>query len=268
MIALDKLKQEVLKRKDEIAKDGYHQTIMNIMYEYWQQEDVNMDYTQILEWLKKEYGELAEFAVLIGKYNQQVCNGGHFQYYHNGYAGDIDEYNSDIPLHKNLVILLSKTKLKDEISLQVLKLLDELYIELDTEQYITDDYEEDEYENPDYMEVINTEMLNRFDNEYYKINDEFMEILEEYFKDKLTTINPTWDYKDDYYFAQIDDIEINIRMFESDVIGVWIYNHTKDKEILDEDYKNLEELKTILRDIFKTDISLPSIEQLKKIRGE
>ena len=270
----DNLKQEVLSRKDEIAKDGYHQTILNIMYKHWQKDDVNMSYTEILEWFKNEYGELGTFAVQIGKYNQQVCNGGHFQYYHNGYTGDIDEYSSDIPLHKQLVVLMSKSELKNETSLQLLKLLDELYIEVDTEQYLeeelTDEFGDiviDEYENTNYMEIINSQMLNNFDNEYYKINDKFMEILEQYFKDKIININPIWDYIDDYYFGHIEDIEINIRIFQSDDIGVWLYDHTKDKEILDEDYKNLEEVKVVLKDIFKTDIDLPSTKQLKIIRG-
>jgi hypothetical protein len=78
------------------------------------------------------------------------------------------------------------------------------------------------------------------------------------------TLNPIWDYTDDYYFAYIDDIEINIRICENE-IGIWIYNYSTDNEILDDYYKSLEELKMILNDILKEDINLPSIEQLQKI---
>ena len=195
IVATDKLKQEVLKREDQITKDGYHQTILNIMYQHWQKEDVDMNYKEILEWFSSEYGELAKFAVLIGKYNQQVCNGGHFQYYSNGYcdgiSGCFNEHDIDIPLHKELIQLFNQTELKDEISLKTFKILEELYIELDDEEYIEEEIFDDgetyyeECENPDYMEVVNTDMLKRFDNEYYKINDEFVEILEQYFKDKI-----------------------------------------------------------------------------------
>ena len=189
MKATIKLKQEVLIRDNEIANNGYHQTIMNIMYNHWQK--VNMSYEDILNWFEKEYGELARFAVQIGKFNQQVTNGGFLQYYNNGYCGDIEDVEYTLSLHNQLVVLMSKTELKDEISLKVLKILDELYIELDLEKYIEEEiYTDDgdvnyeEYDNDNYMEVVNTEMLNNFDNEYYKICDKFMVVLEQYFRDK------------------------------------------------------------------------------------
>jgi len=74
-----------------------------------------------------------------------------------------------------------------------------------------------------------------------------------------------WDYKDDYYYTNINDIEINIRIFEDDSYSIWIYNYIKDEEIIDKDYKNINEVKVVLKDVFKMDISIPSISKLKKI---
>ena len=273
MIATDKLKQEVLKRVKKYDEYDYHQTIMNIMYEHWQKEDVKMNYREILEWFELEYGVLARFAVQIGKYNQQVCNGGHFQYYHNGFMGDTNSEEIDISLHQELVVMLNKSELKDDTSLKVFKILQELYIEIDNDCYVEEAVEDEDgnivyedVENDNYMSIVNTDMLSNFDKEYYKANDEFMEILEKYFKDKITMINPVWDYQDDYYFANIDDKEINIRIFEDDSIGIWIYDSTLDEEIIDDDLQNMEKIQDVLKDIFKENITVPSIEQLKKIR--
>ena len=74
-----------------------------------------------------------------------------------------------------------------------------------------------------------------------------------------------WDYKDDYYYTNINNIEINIRIFEDDSYSIWIYNYIKDEEIIDKDYKNINEVKVVLKDVFKMDISIPSISKLKKI---
>jgi len=129
--------------------------IFKICILIWQQDDTNKSDEEILNWFEIEYGELARFAVQIGKYNQQVCNGGHYQYYHNGFAGDNNTDDSDIPLHQILVQLHMKAELKDETSIKMLSLLDEFYIEVDNEEYISDDYEEDEYDNPEYRQVTN-----------------------------------------------------------------------------------------------------------------
>jgi hypothetical protein len=171
MKATDALKYAVLQRSDELEADGYHQSIMNIMYEQWQKEDA-MSYNDILNWFETTYGSLAKFAVLIGKYNQQVCNGGHIQYFHNGYAdgkgGFMSDHDPSIPLHKELIKLFMKTNLDDDISQQVLRILKCFEIELD---------EEEELEDLSYLSTL--------DSRSYQINDAFMNILERYFESKI-----------------------------------------------------------------------------------
>ncbi|MFA6138743.1 MAG: hypothetical protein WC667_11730 [Sulfurimonas sp.] len=179
--ASQKLKDEVLKRASEIEKDGYHQVILNIMYEEKQSRKDGASYKEILEWYKNEYGELAKFGVLVGKMNQQVTNGGFIQYFRNGYCDGNGVYASEIILHKELVVLFSQSGLNDETSLEVFKILQKFYIEID------EDFGEI-VDNENYGEVINTEYLGDLDNAYYERCDEFMVILEQYFKNKIIKI--------------------------------------------------------------------------------
>ena len=57
----------------------YHQALLDICYDHWKTEK-GWRYEDMLKFAKLTYGELIEFIVLIGKYNQQVTNGGHYQY--------------------------------------------------------------------------------------------------------------------------------------------------------------------------------------------
>ncbi|QOY53033.1 hypothetical protein [Candidatus Sulfurimonas baltica] len=216
MKASQKLKDEVIKRASEIKEDGYHQAILNIMYEEWQQREAT-SYKEILEWYKQEFGNIAKFAVLIGKMNQQVTNGGFIQYYHNGYcdgkSGYANEHDIDLPLHQELVMLFSQSELSDEASLEVFKILQEFHIDIDTDETVEEDgYDENEeyyidiVDNENYGAVVNSEYLSKLDNAYYEICDEFMEVLEQYFKKKIedeemTTITSVWDSQDDYAFS-------------------------------------------------------------------
>ena len=77
-----------------------------------------------------------------------------------------------------------------------------------------------------------------------------------------------WDYQDDYYFTNIDDIEINIRAYSKNSISAWVYDYNIDKEILDNDYKSISELKSILTGILHIDTNLPTVEQLLKIKED
>ncbi len=75
-----------------------------------------------------------------------------------------------------------------------------------------------------------------------------------------------WDYQDDYFYSNIDDMEVNIRIENNDILNVWIFDYKKDIELIDEEYKNFDDLKVVLKDIFKRDIEVPTLKQLKKIR--
>ena len=76
---------------------------------------------------------------------------------------------------------------------------------------------------------------------------------------------PVWDYTDDYYFTHIEDIEINIRVYEDDTISVWVFDNKKDVELLEDVFKSVKKLKDKLKDIFQADILLPSLVDIKKV---
>ena len=59
--------------------EGIHQAILNIAYDRWQNTP-GSSYSDMVNWMADDFGGIAKFAVLIGKFNQQVLNGGHSQY--------------------------------------------------------------------------------------------------------------------------------------------------------------------------------------------
>lgn len=93
------------------SEDSIHQKILNVGYDKWQKSE-NMGYEDMLKYMGEKFGPLAVLAVQIGKYNHQVCNGGHAQYYDNGYAthggGFGENHGEDLYLHRQLVDLMKK----------------------------------------------------------------------------------------------------------------------------------------------------------------
>ncbi len=99
-------------RKKAWAKEN--STILDVGYSKWQ-EQTRWDYRAMLEHTEKNYGVAAKLFILLGKYNQQVNNGGHSQYYANGYGdgagGFGDDHDADNPLHQEMIALFKKLKL-------------------------------------------------------------------------------------------------------------------------------------------------------------
>lgn len=146
-----------------------HQAILNIGYSEWQKEEnKHWNYQRMIHWMEDTYGELAAYAILIGKLNYQVENGGFMQYLLNQYAGKHEHYltqderrdwKNDLGLHRKLCDLheclgFSKSKLGKK----VFEIIDN---------------------NLNYSD------LDFLDSEYYKINDKWMAELE---KDLLKRI--------------------------------------------------------------------------------
>lgn len=107
---LDKLAKTLAENSDSSFQEGdYWQAVLNIGYDMWQKNpDRSIGYSDMLSWVRVEYGEFAKFCILIGKYNQQVCNGGHYQYWDNRYAGDDED---DFTLHKEMIEYLGMSGL-------------------------------------------------------------------------------------------------------------------------------------------------------------
>ena len=74
-----------------------------------------------------------------------------------------------------------------------------------------------------------------------------------------------WDYRDDYYFMQIGDTEINIRAYSKTELSLWIYEYSSDEELVDADYKSLEQMQIVIKEIIGVEVILPKIEDLLKV---
>jgi len=105
----DNLKK-LLMDKVDFSKGDVHQAIMDVIHDEWQK--TKDGYEEILDWTEKNLGIIPYFAMQLGKFNYQVCNGGHAQYFDNGYASTgnsayISKSANNIELH-NIFELLFK----------------------------------------------------------------------------------------------------------------------------------------------------------------
>lgn len=111
----DKLKNLLLK-DEEFAQGDVHQAIIDLAHDEWQKHN-NWDYGDVCNWLHKNFGNLALVAMYFGKYNYQVCNGGHLQYFSNGYASEKTSGNGsdyeDIENHDKFVELFNQLDLNN-----------------------------------------------------------------------------------------------------------------------------------------------------------
>lgn len=106
-----KLKQLLL-QDDYFAKGEVHQAIVNIAYNEWNEKNPTWSYNNMLKWVSKTFGNIPLLSIYIGTYNGEVCNGGHSQYYQNGYAslnkrGYYGSNYKDIETHEDFVELFN-----------------------------------------------------------------------------------------------------------------------------------------------------------------
>ncbi len=214
-------KEEILKavKDDEDFLNGdFHQALLNICYSEWQKSSSDMNYRDMVAFGEKTYGEMVAFAVLIGKYNQQVCNGGHYQYYDNGYAsgegGCLTDHDGDTSMHDLLLsyFLRAETLKNFEWYNELKDILEKfLNFSIDREEYCEEtcnecygdgevESESDEDEmvqcsscfgsgkediyNEDYNKVVGHDW-ETLDTRYFEINKEIEKDLNNYFKIKI-----------------------------------------------------------------------------------
>ncbi len=138
-VAFDNEKElkDILLQDEDFAKGDVHQALMNIGYNEWQKQP-NWSYSDMLNYAEK-YGDMVILSTLLGVYNYQVCNGGHLQYYDNGYAssnssGVFGNYK-DIAKHEDMVLLFSELGLKDKLKLgnEIYNIINQFDLELGDE---------------------------------------------------------------------------------------------------------------------------------------
>ena len=112
-----------------VGNESTWQSILDACQVIWQYSDT-MTYSEFVDETNKKYGPLAKLAVLLAKYNYQVCNGGHAQYWDNGYASRTTsgfmQDHEEMELHEELIALVKEhldIELKDEL-LSIMKEFD------------------------------------------------------------------------------------------------------------------------------------------------
>jgi len=191
----------------ELPKDSesFHQEILTVTYSDWQKNSENWSYNDLINNTITKYGELAALAVLLGKYNQQVTNGGHSQYYDNGYASvnshHLRDTKRDTDLHMKMITLFDKF---DELynlknTNKVMEILKDFILYTDEPGHCYDCngeggfYDEDaNYEACDNCQGTGIDEsghcdMSYLDSQYFKINEEWMSELEDFFRQKLLT---------------------------------------------------------------------------------
>lgn len=133
-----------LKGNESIKEGDYHQALLDICYDKWQKSE-DAPYKDMATYARIEFGEFVEFALLTGIYNQQVTNGGHIQYYDNGYAdgsgGCFSTHDSSCPLHNRLINLMRRLKLNQtELEKKILSIYGDFINYLDEELELIEEH--------------------------------------------------------------------------------------------------------------------------------
>lgn len=110
--------------------------------EYW-------DRPEMLENAARLYGTMFKTFVQLGNYNYQVCNGGHHQYFDNGYAsgggGCFQQHDPECVLHNEMLDAFKEVVTDNtpeefkEIILKGRSVMAKFHITVDTERYDEED---------------------------------------------------------------------------------------------------------------------------------
>jgi hypothetical protein len=137
---------EVKNTESYKSEHDAHQGILDVAYGKWQEQDKNSkkhwSYFDMVNWAFENGGPDCAAAILIGKYNQQVGNGGHLQYFDNGYAsgegGAFSRHSiDDLPAHEMMMELMVQLKLSEtDIGTKVLGIMKEFVNDLEFEDEV------------------------------------------------------------------------------------------------------------------------------------
>lgn len=154
----------------------------------------------MIDWAARQFGEIAGLAILLGKYNQQVGNGGHIQYFENGYAdgygGCFSDHDEVCPLHQKMVAWLQESRLSQtELGARVYAITIAFSIkkgageceDCEGNGTVSDGGESESTcsrcggsGESLHEDIINLDQLDHLDNRYFKVNQAWMEALDAY----------------------------------------------------------------------------------------
>jgi len=205
-----KLVNIIKNNENFIEHNDAQQAILDHFQYLWEDEDLCWAkyYGERLQYFNEKYGNIAALAVMLTEYDSQVSNGGHYQYYSDGYASWYGADPGDISLHKLMVKYLKESSfLNDypELFEKVLEITDTFFIELaDENEYdeqfcgicrgtgILEEVDEEDEQTGEYEicyecegsgvirieipydHITNDEFLNTLDNSWNAISEEVL----------------------------------------------------------------------------------------------
>ena len=235
----------------EERQESVWQSILNVFYKRWQ-ADQYKGYSEMIAAALEE-SEYYALAILLGKYNQQVCNGGHVQYFDNGYAsisgGGYASTKDNIELHQELEDLAGKllpeSDLK-EVLMECLKKFEGRISEGSEEcgdcngegGWYTEEEEEYEDEDGEMSYGTNEEWETCWSchGDGYIDTDGLMYDITTYGKDAL----------DDLYYTISDRVEKEYEPFFAEKVSPTPL--TESKRLREDDFDNLDELESLIQD--------------------
>ncbi len=184
----------------------YFQAVLDVGYAHWNTlEGKGWSYAAMAENAERLYGNMAKLVIFQGKYNQQVGNGGHTQYFDNGYAdgeGDcFSQHDAECPLHQEMIHLFRQSKLALLLhGKEVLRIMEDFHVEIDEARITTETCdccggsgEEDEgicsncdgsgqvvVDNPNRGGTANHDLFDQLDDRYYAITDDWVKEVNQY----------------------------------------------------------------------------------------
>ena len=169
---LSGLRKTLAEKNDKDYRDGdVWQAILNLGYSKWQNRNTpTWRYGDMVNWVRLEYGDFACVCVLMGKYNYQVTNGGHMQYWDNGYAGGRPgRPDDDHSLHRLMLNIMEDVGvIQLEYGQKVYDVMRRFKV-LEFEEEFYDHHDDVYYAQGDHR--LEDAMI---DDDYYKISDEWM----------------------------------------------------------------------------------------------
>lgn len=169
----DRVKQD-FKANDEGVWAALIDMCHNNIKKSWSVEDITNNARFV-------YGEVVELALLLGLYHSQVGNGGHEQYFINGYSGSTTRGEDDFhtPLTRRMRDLMMTFKLHEQL---VGRQIHEILVNFIT---ITPNLALAEIDHPDEDdEDAHDERAaeyDKLDDQYYAISDQWVKLLDDYF---------------------------------------------------------------------------------------
>lgn len=166
-----------LKQDPDYQSGNVWQAMVNLAMDLWE-EDPKLSYPNMLERCAGRWGDIVKLATVLGKYHGQVCNGGHQQYWDNGYAseggGCFAKHDPSCPTHQEMIIMFGEYELvKLKQGDQVLDIM--LAFKVD-EQW------DEQYGGDPYLEVTDASL----DDKYYALLPAWEQTINQYLMDSLT----------------------------------------------------------------------------------